>query len=278
MKTKRKSLSPLPVLVAIAAVLFVTILIFDRPQPEPEAVPEETVPVETQPVYATPSMPAQRLAVFAQMQGLSLDFWPEDMIELLNKNPDAEEYVFNYPIFKGTEREADLSSLVGTGEVPKLYQWDFRWGYSQYGDKELGLTGCGPTCLSMACLYFLEDAKYTPRYVADFAEDNDYYEIGYGSKWTLMSEGAEALGLDSEATYVDANWFMQNLEAGNLLILSMGPGIFTESGHFILLTGVKDGMVMINDPNSKTNSEKLWDVETFLDEIDNVWIISKPQA
>ena len=39
----------------------------------------------------------------------------------------------------------------------------------------------------------------------------------------------------------------------------MGPGEFTSNGHFIVLTGLQNGRLKINDPNSRKNSEKTWD-------------------
>ena len=264
-------INALPVLVVLAAVLFVTILFLDSPQPEPETA-ETTAPSVPIGDYTSPNTPEEKLAVFARMHDLSLDQWPERMLELLEKNPDAESFVLNYPFLKDIPQEADLSSLVGTGTVPKLYQWDARWGYSQYGDKEFALTGCGPTCLSMVCLYYLGDAKYTPRYVADYSEANGHYTIGAGTEWSLMSEGAEAMGLDVVTIPANAERIMANLEAGNLVILAMGPGDFTEHGHFILLAGEQDGLAVVHDPNSKTNTEKLWDVASFRDQIENVWV------
>lgn len=270
MKIKRKKIGIMPVLVALAAVLFILILLLDKPQPE--EVPETpTVPVAAGP-YLTPETPGERLKVFADMHDLSVEEWPERMVELLEKNPDAESFVLNYPFLKETQQEADLSKLAGTGEVPKLYQWDPRWGYSIYGDKELALTGCGPTCLSMVCLYYLGDGKYTPRYVADFAEEKGYYTIGVGTEWALMSKGAKALGLNVVTIPPNAQRIMANLEVGNLVILAMGPGDFTEYGHYILLAGYKDGLAVVHDPNSKTNTEKLWDVAAIRSQIENVWV------
>ena len=43
----------------------------------------------------------------------------------------------------------------------------------------------------------------------------------------------------------------------------MGPGDFTTSGHFILLTGVEDGKYQVNDPNRHSTSQKLWDYDTL---------------
>ena len=41
----------------------------------------------------------------------------------------------------------------------------------------------------------------------------------------------------------------------------MGPGEFTSNGHFIVLTGLQNGRLKINDPNSRKNSEKTWDID-----------------
>ena len=272
MKTKQKTNWIFPVLIAVAAVLFVTILLLEAREPEAVEEPqtqEATQPASTYPVGDTPE---ERLEAMAHSLDLPLDTWPDYMQELLKKNPDAEEYVLYYPLRKDETYTVDLSDCVGTGEVPRLYQWDKRWGYTQYGDKELGLTGCGPTCLSMVCLYFLQDAKYTPRYVADYAEANGHYTVGYGSNWTLMSEAAAELGLKVVTIPPNAERIMANLEVGNLVILAMGPGDFTTSGHFILLAGAQDGLAVIHDPNSVTNSEKLWDVSSFRSQIENVWV------
>ncbi len=156
--------------------------------------------------------------------------------------------------------------------MPKLYQWDARWGYSLYGGKPMGITACGPTCLSMVCLYFFEDAKYTPRYVADFAEENGYYAKGYGSTWTLMSQGGKKLGLDVSAIPPNMSNVKKLLQEGNLVVFCMGPGDFTSSGHFILLTGVQDGLAVVHDPNSPTRTAQLWDLNLIKDQIQNLWV------
>ena len=282
MEKTRKKITALPVLIILAAVLFVLILILDKPAPAEAEVtePPETEATEapTEDPYAYAHTGLDRLLVYARLNDLKLSDWPEYMLELAQSNPDAEEYVWNYPKMKETLQDIDLTSLVGTGEVPKLYQWDARWGYSLYGGKPMGITACGPTCLSMACLYLLEDAKYTPRYVADFAEENGYYAKGYGSTWTLVSQGGEKLGLDVAAIPPNMSNVKKQLEAGNLVVFCMGPGDFTTSGHFILLTGVKDGLVTINDPNSPTRTEQLWDLDLIKDQIENLWVLKRPTA
>ncbi len=200
---------------------------------------------------------------------------PEELIELSEKNPDAREFVLNYPMKKNQTFEIDLSDYENTDSVPLFLQWDERWGYTIYGSNVMGLTGCGPTCLSMVCVYLLHDACYTPRYVADFAEENGYYVEGSGSAWTLISKGGKTLGLDVTEIPLDENRMMKNLELGNPIICIMGPGDFTTTGHFIVLAGCRDGKFIVNDPNSKINSEKLWSYEEIKGQIKNLWVCRK---
>ena len=66
-----------------------------------------------------------------------------------------------------------------------------------------------------------------------------------------------------------------NLQAGNPIIALMGPGEFTSNGHFIVLTGLQNGRLKINDPNSRKNSEKTWDIDQVLEQTKAVWVYHK---
>ena len=217
------------------------------------------------------------IAAFAAGNGLSVNAWPAELVELLERNPDAKDFVLNYPLKKNQVFNINLSEYVNSVTVPLFHQWDERWGYTSYGSNVMGLTGCGPTCLSMVCIYLLQDAVYTPRYVADFAEKNGYYVEGSGSAWTLISEGGEALGLDVVEISLDEKRMIKNLELGSPIICIMGPGDFTTTGHFIVLRGVVDGKFVVNDPNSKSNSERLWSYDEICGQIKNLWVCRLPQ-
>ena len=209
---------------------------------------------------------------FARENGISLGAWPEELLDLLEKKPEAKDFVLNYPLKKDSEAKIDLSEYLDNDEVPLLLQWDERWGYSEYAGELMGLSGCGPTCLSMVCLYLLDDASYTPRYVAQFATENGYSVSGNGSSWTLISEGGEKLGLDVTEIPLDENRIIRNLEVGNPIICVMGPGFFTSTGHFIVMTGYEDGYVKVNDPNSPNRSEQTWKLTEVMEQIRNLWV------
>jgi len=212
------------------------------------------------------------VAAFANEHNLSLDEWPEKLIELLKNNPDTKDFVLNYPLKKDLRPSIDLSKHINSNSVPLLFQWDEQWGYTKYGNEIMGLSGCGPTCLSMVCIYLLGDAKYTPRYVADYAQDNGYYVPGSGSAWTLISVGGKELGLDVTEIPLDEKRIIRNLEVGNPIICVMGPGDFTTTGHFIVMTDYIDGKIKVNDPNSPTRSGMLWDFDDIEGQIRNLWV------
>jgi hypothetical protein len=65
------------------------------------------------------------------------------------------------------------------------------------------------------------------------------------------------------------------LEEGNLIILAMGEGDFTSSGHYILLTGVEEGGFRVHDPNSRERSGRLWTYEQLEHQIRNIWAVGK---
>lgn len=226
--------------------------------------PEETVDPD--------SAAVQTVQAFAREQGLTLGDWPEDLLVLLDKNPETEEFVLQYPLKKDSRPTYDLSDCLNSTQMPLLLQWDERWGYGEYAGELMGISGCGPTCLSMVCIQLLQDASYTPQYVAAFAEENGYAVKGNGSAWALISEGGEKLGLDVTEIPLDEGRIIRNLEVGNPIICVVGPGDFTTSGHFIVLTEYTDGYVKVNDPNSPARSQKLWKLTDIMPQMNNLWV------
>lgn len=198
--------------------------------------------------------------------------YDEKLRAAVDKNPELKDYVKNYDKYKDKDFTIDLSAEAGSGEVPLLMQWDKRWGYNIYAGEPFALSGCGPTCLSMVCLKVLEDEKYTPEYIGEFAENNGYALQESGSYWTLISEGGVNLGLDVVEIPNVEQRIIDNLEVGNPIICIMGPGDFTENGHFIVMTKYVDGKIKINDPYRKSNSEKLWEYSEISSQIQNLWV------
>lgn len=210
---------------------------------------------------------------FAQEKGISYGEYPQYIIDLLERNPETEDFVFNYPFRK--EEAVDLTSY-SRDTIPLFLQWDPMWGYQKYGSSILAVTGCGPTCLAMAGYYLTGDENMTPDQVAKFAEKNGYYASGYGSSWTLISEGSGKLGLEATELPLVKKKIEAAVEEGTPVILALGKGDFTSTGHYIVLTGVEEEGFRVNDPNSRINSERLWTYAELEGQIRNIWAIRKP--
>lgn len=209
---------------------------------------------------------------FAEENGIPYRSYPKSLIALLDRNPETEEFVLNYPFHE--EESYNLADFDRSAGVPLFLQWDSRWGYEEYGSDIIAITGCGPTCLAMVGYYLTGDAEtYDPAVLAAYAQKHGYYASGYGSSWTLISEGAVKLGLDVTEIPLVEKRIKDNLEVGNPIICAMGAGDFTSSGHYIVLVGLKDGKFIVNDPNSQANSEKLWSYEQLQSQIRNLWVI-----
>ncbi len=217
----------------------------------------------------------EAVAAFCVDNDLALSEYPDNLLDLLERNPETEEYVLNYPLDKDKEIDVDLSAYDISQGVPLFLQWDRQWGYMTYGGSPAALTACGPVALSMAAYYLTGDEAFSPDKMIAFAKDNHYYSKGNGSKWTLISEGAVDLGFDVTEIPLVKSRILKNLEAGNPIICAMGAGDFTSSGHYIVLVGVEDGLLKVNDPNSRANSAKLWKFEDIESQFRNLWVIRK---
>ena len=189
------------------------------------------------------------------------------------------DFVLKYPVEIEKEQPTfvDISAEYVKGEVPTFIQWDDRWGYIEYGDNVIGDSGCGPTCLAMAVVALTGKTQYTPIALCRFASENGYYVDGVGSSWDLMLGGAKKLGLSSKQISISEDSIKSSLDDGKLVILSMGPGIFTKGGHFILVYKYENGKFYVKDPNSKERSDTGFTYKQISDQIKGGWALGKEE-
>ena len=138
----------------------------------------------------------------------------------------------------------------------------------------MALNGCGPTALSMVICGLTGDGTATPYTVAQYAQEMGYYVDGVGTSWELMSAGGAHFGVTARELPLSQPVMENALAAGEPIICSVGPGDFTTSGHFIVLSGLEDGQFQVRDPTRRSTSEKLWDYDTLAGQITNLWAFS----
>ncbi len=200
--------------------------------------------------------------------------FPDSIIELLDKNPETLQFVEDFE-FKDTFQTSDSvgDSLV-KGEIPQLLQWDERWGYAPYGTGYVATCGCGPTCLSMVISGMTGDASATPAAVAEYSDKNGYIDENNNTYWELMTAAPEHWGLSVKGGKTAEDAVASEISNGHAIICSVGPGDFTQNGHFIVLAGYEDGKVKVYDPFNQENSEKLWKYKKIKGQIKSLWVYS----
>ena len=260
-----------------------------EPSTEPTTKPTEPATKPTEPTPSNPDLEEpktperiaaeEKISAFAQQHGYTLADYPEKIIDLLARKPETEEYVLNYPLEYGKPHEIDISGYADYEGVPLFIQWEKQWGYLDYTGNVAGLAACGPTCMSMIMYHFTRDPKYTPAYMMKFAESNSSYAVkGYGTQWAFFKLGGKKLGLNVKELNSDQiaseKAIANVLKSGRIIVMNVKPGVFTTVGHYLLVVGYEDGKFRVNDPNSRINSEKLWDFEEFSDQIKMMWSFS----
>lgn len=211
-----------------------------------------------------------------QMILANADLYPEELIKDLKRNPEILDFVEEYLTAK-PEASGGITAAEAPTPVPLFLQWDARWGYVPYGKHNIGISGCGPTCLSMVLYSLTGDKSLTPDFLAQRAMNEGYYVEGVGTSWTFLTNVCKDYGVNVTLTeIITPEKIKEYTAAGGLIICSMGPGDFTDTGHFIVIRGITDtGKLLINDPFSKANTEKEWEYETVAAQMKQSWAYTK---
>lgn len=200
------------------------------------------------------------------------ELYPKRLLEDLERNPEMLEFVQNYPSTEATTF-GGMSEMEKKEKYPLFIQWDSRWGYANYGTSNIGISGCGPTCLSMVVYSFTRDESVTPDVIAAYSMQEGYYVKDVGTSWQLLEDVAFKYGLRVEVLdYMDEKDMKKALREGGMLIASMGPGDFTDQGHFIVIRGYNNEGFIVNDPFSYTNSAKTWDYDILINQSVKIWL------
>ena len=191
----------------------------------------------------------------------------------------VEEYAGQMTTFK-SQIESALASASSTkleatslgkalGNFVNYYQGNYSEPYSQ---GTIATSGCGPTSLAMVLTYLL-GKEVSP--VETAALGNGTYTCDKGTTWNYFGDMADRYGVKCEEMGVSASNISDNLKNGKTLIMSMGPGHFTNNGHFIVLRGFdNDGKIIVADPASEDRSNQTWDLDVFVNEGAEVWAFS----
>ena len=178
-----------------------------------------------------------------------------------------------------------------TGSSPQIVYYDQTadaWAEEPYGSDTIGRYGCGPVAMAMV-VSTLSDTSMDPLQMAQHCVDQGYWAKKKGSYWSIVPGVAEDFGLTCTSLppeEVDSDLISHYLSTGQFLVAMVGPGHFTNGGHFIILRGITlDGQILVADPASAQRSLTTWDLDLLLEELSSnrssggpLWIISPSLA
>lgn len=186
---------------------------------------------------------------------------PVYLIQLAVMHPESIPYVAGYPNRK-LNQPINIEYYYTKGQIPLFQQFDKQWAYDKYGNGPIGMDGCGPTAVAMVVVGLTGNLNVNPRLIAQYGETHGGYTCNLGSNATLMTTVAEHFGVKEKE--IASSQVIESLKNGHPVIVSLGPGEFTMTGHLMVLTGVTpDGKIKINDPDSIKFSKETWDFKTI---------------
>ncbi|MGM0219225.1 C39 family peptidase [Enterococcus sp. AZ126] len=162
-----------------------------------------------------------------------------------------------------------------------LLQTDDKWKTTPYGMENpdgntLEINGCAILSLAMVSSY-LDNKTYIPQDILNWSK-NDYFVDGEGTAWSIFSDFAMMKGYQFEDLGTDIATVEEQLKQKHPVIISVKPGLFTETGHIMVLSGTNDGKFWVNDPNdseAKGHSKKEFTADELMNEALNFWTIYK---
>lgn len=164
-------------------------------------------------------------------------------------------------------------------------QTDPRWKDKDYSAKgestTIGASGCGPTAAAML-IETLTGEKFTPVDACAWALKRGYKAPHQGTYYAYFKPQFAAFGINCRQLNSSNIYGNQNskyhaeafamLKQGYYLIACMGKGLWTSSGHYIVVWW-EDGKVRINDPASTKTARLNGDLATFRKQVKYYWAI-----
>lgn len=148
--------------------------------------------------------------------------------------------------------------------------------YGTDGSGELGENGCAITILAMVKAYF-DQKDVNPQEIIDWSQ-NRFYLHNQGTSWNILHSFAEDFDFQLCNYGNDFYSAMTALDEGEVVIASLGPGAYTDIGHFIIIRGYKNHQVFFNDSNDNPevmHSIQPHDEQAIIQDALNYWSISK---
>lgn len=244
------------------------------------------------------------VANYCSQNNIDLSLYPQRIFGLFVRNPNALEFVLNYPLHVNAEtptteetevtgdvdiseettaetveetiEEAEttipsivtLEGEISTARVTTLYTWDERWGYTTYGNGDFCFTGSAPTCVSIAAMYLLRNPAFSPQWVAEYSMNNGYCDENCDGSHesSLVGDGGFGLGINvTQIPASDEDRIKRNLDVPNLIICDVGD-------HYIILISYEEENFTVIDPTSEYDTNRTWSWSELSGRLEGLWV------
>lgn len=162
-------------------------------------------------------------------------------------------------------------------------QNDPRWRNKPYRvpgeNSTIGSAGCGPTCAAMV-IQTLTGKIFTPEDACNWSVQHGYKALHQGTYYSYFKAQLAAFGigcgqLSQTSTYgkpghENHRRALDLLQEGYYLIALMNKGLWTSSGHYVLVWWADD-KIRINDPASTKDNRVNGDPYTFRSQVKYYW-------
>lgn len=169
-------------------------------------------------------------------------------------------------------------------------QTDPKWAaldYSAPGEKTtIAASGCGPTAMAMV-LATWADPSVNPKTECAWALAHGYKAPRQGTYYGYFAPAAARYGLKARQLswtniYGNSKSSLHEearkaVEAGHLVIACMGKGLWTSSGHYVLVWKIQGNTIYINDPASTRSARTQGDYSLFKQQVKYYWVIERPE-
>lgn len=169
-------------------------------------------------------------------------------------------------------------------------QTDIKWGSNSYAvDGEYSTiksAGCGPTAMA-DILAAIVSPYIDPVTCAAWARMKGYkvyksgtsysFPVAIGKQYGVTVRRINTANIYGNSASAHHAQVLAELLKGNWVIACMGKGLWTSSGHYIVVYGYEQGKVYINDPASTRANRacNLWD--TFKKQVKYYWVVEVPE-
>lgn len=201
-----------------------------------------------------------------------------------NHTQETEDSTVMYKFWGSDESNSDLNGYRNVTQDGFIQYYQGDYSNVLWCGGTVASSGCGPTSYAMV-LTNLTGLEITPKDTATWCGPKTYYVNGAGMSWSYYQAATNYFNrkLNTNITFsatTNIDTVYTALQEGKIVISSQGPGLFTQHGHFIVLSGIDNsGGIIVKDPNRKNAETKGYNNRIFSKEeinsaAKNYWIFS----